>query len=41
MLRRCLCVLLVLAEPCLHLLGVPHPEGLTSLALTHVANNGH
>lgn len=33
--KRALLVLLCLAEPVLHALGLPHPEGLTPLALSY------
>lgn len=32
------CVLCI-AEPCLHALGVPHPEGLSSMALNYLATS--
>lgn len=34
--RLCLFGLIAL-EPCMHALGIPHPEGLSSLAMTHLA----
>lgn len=37
--RRRLCLIcLLLMEPVLHLCGLPHPEGLTNLVMTHIAN---
>ena len=37
--RRRLCVLcLLVLEPCLHAFGLPHPEGLTNLVMTHIAS---
>ena len=38
--RRVLLGTLVCAEPVLHALGVPHPEGLAQLALNHLATTG-
>lgn len=33
MLRTCALCALALMEPCFHLLGIPHPEGLSTQAM--------
>lgn len=37
-LEACVLCLAVAAEPCLHALGMPHPEGLAGLVVTHLTN---
>lgn len=38
--RRVGLVCALVLEPCLHALGLPHPEGLSGLLLSHLAQEG-
>lgn len=40
-LRLCALCALALVEPCLHLLGIPHPEGLSAQAINLLATHDH